>query len=125
LCLLHIRRERTAVLVHCRSDIGMAHEPLLHANRRTDGIQPGPVRMPKSVCSKIADPGYRRCPLQFTPESRIRIRKLAKLQRTGEDPIISSRKRRDLTPLFQNTEQLRGELSFPYKNVGSNFSVGS
>jgi hypothetical protein len=28
LCLLHIRRERTAVLIHCRSDIGMAHKPL-------------------------------------------------------------------------------------------------
>jgi hypothetical protein len=80
-------------LIHCRSDIGVSHEPLLNTNWRTDGIQPGAVRVPESVCSEIADLGYRRCPLQFAPESRIRIGKLADLQRTGEDPIVSSRKR--------------------------------
>ena len=49
----------------------MAHEPLLHANRCTDGIQPSPVCVPESVCSEIADLGYRRRPLQLAPESRI------------------------------------------------------
>ena len=74
----------------------MAHHLLLNSDCSLDGIQPATISMPKGVSAEMPDSCFLGCSLKFTPKPRVRIGKMAQLQRTGKDPVVfktdSSRK---------------------------------
>src|SRR5215472_1669501 len=66
MCLRHVGCERIPATHGC-ADIRVAHQLLLDAYRRTHGVQPSAVSVPKAVSAKPADTGGLRCLLIHAP----------------------------------------------------------
>jgi hypothetical protein len=105
-CLFHLISHHIAVDVHCGPDVRVPHHLLLNGNRRTDCIQPSPMRMSEGMRPELIYSSDFCCPLQFSPYSGVGIWLMTEFDGTSEYPIaIRAEARHSLSLACSDTQQ--------------------